>query len=525
MIKQALFSIALAAVLGVNAQESTPVSSKVRSATIFLNNAELHNTAAVSLKQGTNYLLFTGLTPFLDANSLRVGADKEITITGINVKTNFVDEADMPAAFRELNTKLKEAELNLKIRQSYKRVYEEERDLMLQNKKMLGGDSKLTPEDLNDLANIYRNRLKEIEVKIIEIGQEEEKLAKEVEKLKAQMGDRANNLIQNRNEIEVSVFSKTAQNVNFDLDYMVGNSGWYPTYEIRTDDNSGAVKLIYKANVYQATGIDWSEVKLALSNGNPTAGGTQPKLYPDYVDFMATRPMKSMRVAEPQMATSDMAMAKAEYVSGPGVNVVQGNVNVYFDIQQAYNITSTSRPTSVDIQQFNLTSDLQYLSIPKLDREVFLVAGLKGWEKLNLLAGPANVYYGNNFVGQSFIDPTATEDKLEVSLGRDKGVVVERKDVNEITKEAGLLGGNKRSFHYKFTVKNTKQRPVSIRVEDQMPLSRNREIVVENENLSGGQLNAETGIIGWNLMLQPGESREFELKYNIKYPKGTQINH
>ncbi len=186
------------------AQESIPVSSKVKSATVYLNNAELHNAAAVTLKPGTNYLLFKNLSPFLDANSIRVNADKDITITGVNLKTNFMDEADMPLSFRELDSKLKEAELNLTIRKAYKSVYVEEKDMMLQNKKMLGGDSKLTPEDLNDLANIYRNRLKEIEIKIIEIGQEEEKLSKDIEKMKAQMGDRANNLVQNRSEIEVA---------------------------------------------------------------------------------------------------------------------------------------------------------------------------------------------------------------------------------------------------------------------------------------------------------------------------------
>jgi len=311
--------------------------------------------------------------------------------------------------------------------------------------------------------------------------------------------------------------------VNFDINYIVGNAGWSPAYEIRTDDNSGSVKMTYKANVFQSTGIDWSEVKLALSTGNPTMGGTQPELQPDYVDYARTREPRAL--AQFNMAAADGAMAKQEMSFMPGVNVVQGNVNVYFDINQPYNIISSNRTTSVDIQQFNLTADLQYLSIPKLDREVFLMAGIKGWEKLNLIPGPANIYYGTNFVGQSYVNPHETDEKLEVSLGQDHGVVVERKDLNEISKEAGLLGGNKKSFHYKILVKNAKQRQVNIKVEDQMPLSRNKDIIVENENLTGGQLNNETGIISWNLVLQPGESREFELKYSIKYPKGTRIDH
>ncbi len=507
------------------AQETTTVPSKIKSATIYLNQAEVHNAAQVVLKPGLNNLVFNNLTPFLDVNSLKINADKEVTITGVNVSTNFLDDAEMPAGFKELDAKLKEAELNLEIRKSYKKVYEEERSLIVSNKTILGGDSKLTPEDLSDLANIYRTRLKEIEIKIIEIGHEEQKLSKEIEKYQAQMGDRRNNLVQNRNEVEVTVYSKAGQTVNFDLNYLVTNAGWVPTYEIRTDDNSGAVKLVYKANVFQSTGIDWSEVKLTLSTGNPANNGTQPQLNPDYVGYRELR-TRGARAEMNMKAMSIQDDVTDERVDGlPPIRVIEGNVNVYFEISVPYQVSSTNRPTAVEIQQFNLTADLQHLSIPKLERDVFLLAGINGWEKLNLLPGLANVYYGNNFVGQSFIDPAETEEKLEVSLGRDKSVVVERKDLNEVSKDASLLGNNKKSFHYKFSVKNTKQRAITIRVEDQMPLSTNTDIVVEHENLSGGQLNPETGIISWNIVLQAGESRDFELKYFIKFPKGTKIDH
>lgn len=186
---------------------------------------------------------------------------------------------------------------------------------------------------------------------------------------------------------------------------------------------------------------------------------------------------------------------------------------------------SSNRPTALEIQQFDLSADFQYLSIPKLNREVYLLAALKGWENLNLLPGQANIYFKNSYIGQSFIDPAQAKDKLEIALGADNGVMVERKDVNQLNKDAGLINGNKKQFHYKFLVKNTKQRAINLRLEDQLPLSQNTDITVESENLSGGMLVAETGIISWNLSLQPGEQREIELKYTIKFPKGSRIDH
>ncbi len=308
------------------------------------------------------------------------------------------------------------------------------------------------------------------------------------------------------------------------MSYLVYNAGWAPTYEIRTDDNSSGVKLIYKANVFQSTAIDWTDAKLTLSTGNPSASGSQPELNPDYVDYRPDISAVTVRGSRSLMK-KDLGTVQMEGALPMQVGVSQGNVSVYFDIPLPYSIPSTNRPTAVEIQQFDLSADFQYLSIPKLNRDVYLLAAIKGWENLNLLPGQANIYYKNSFIGQSFIDPAQTKDKLEVSLGVDNGVVVERKDVNQQNKDAGLLNGNKKQFHYKFTVKNTKQRSISIRLEDQMPISRNNDIVVENENLSGGSLNTETGVITWSISLQPGEQREFELKYTIKFPKGSNIDH
>lgn len=525
MIKRALFAAFTLLTVASFAQEQTSVSSKVKSATMYLGNAELHNAASVNLKPGTNNLVFTNLTSFLDANSIRIGSDREVTITGVNVKSSYLDDSEMPAAFRELDAKLKEAELNLQIRKSYKSVYIEEKSLMISNKTILGGDSKLTPEDLNDLANIYRTRLKEIEIRIIEIGQEEAKLNQEIEKLRAQLGDRANNQVRTRSEVEVTVVSKNGGPTNFDLSYVVYTAGWAPSYELRTEDNSGKIKLLYKANVWQSTGLDWSDVKLSLSTGTPS-NGAQPELGPDYVNYRSQGNYNkgAEKMYKKDLQEVEVKSSRALAMSAPEVAVTQGSVNVFFEIALPYAVPSTNRPTSVEIQSKELTADLQYLAIPKLNRDVFLVATLKGWEGLNLLPGQANIYYRNNYVGQSFIDPNASE-KLEVSLGTDNGVIVERKDVNELSKDAGFLSGNKKQYHYKLLVKNTRANTISIRVQDQLPLSTNTDIVVEQESLGGGQLNAENGVVTWNLSIQPGEQRELELKYNIKFPKGSKIDH
>ena len=57
-----------------------------------------------------------------------------------------------------------------------------------------------------------------------------------------------------------------------------------------------------------------------------------------------------------------------------------------------------------------------------------------------------------------------------------------------------------------------------------MGVSQNSDITVTTEELSDGNFNKETGIVVWNLELNPGESRKLRLRYQVKYPKNRRLD-
>ena len=58
-----------------------------------------------------------------------------------------------------------------------------------------------------------------------------------------------------------------------------------PTYDLRVEDLKNPVKLFYKANVYQNSGVKWDKIKITLSTGNPSEGAQAPALQPWYLAF------------------------------------------------------------------------------------------------------------------------------------------------------------------------------------------------------------------------------------------------
>ena len=76
---------------------------------------------------------------------------------------------------------------------------------------------------------------------------------------------------------------------------------------------------------------------------------------------------------------------------------------------------------------------------------------------------------------------------------------------------------------WRITVKNTRNEAITMTLKDQMPVSQNSGISVTPEELSGGNLNKENGIITWHLNLQPNEQKELLLQYRVKYPKNRRL--
>ncbi len=99
-----------------------------------------------------------------------------------------------------------------------------------------------------------------------------------------------------------------------------------------------------------------------------------------------------------------------------------------------------------------------------------------------------------------------------------------REKVKELT-SSKLFGGSKeKSFAYELTVRNTKKEPITIIVEDQVPLSQEKDIEIKVSELSGGIQFTGSGIVKWKITLQPGESTKKTLSYSIKYPKDKQLS-
>ena len=85
---------------------------------------------------------------------------------------------------------------------------------------------------------------------------------------------------------------------NLRLNYLVSDAGWNPIYDLRVANITAPIFIQQKANVFQNTGIDWEQVKITLSTGNPIDNGILPALNPLYSDIYSYQRTKSLDMIE-----------------------------------------------------------------------------------------------------------------------------------------------------------------------------------------------------------------------------------
>lgn len=535
MKKLSLISSLILVSILLPAQTEKPTESKIGSVTVFLNKAQVNRSVKTKVEAGKTILVVGGLSPQLDPQSIQVGGKGKFTIMGTGHRLNYLNEFNKPKQLTVLQDSLVLLQKAIVNESSQKEVLNREEQMILANQKISGTNQNLTVTELKAMADFFRSRLGELSLSRIKVDDKIKRFAEKTTKIQNQINEQRDVYNRSTSEILVTVQADVATAVELDLNYVVGNAGWAPVYDLRAIDTKSPIQLAYKANVFQSTGEEWQNVHLVLSTANPNLGGLKPELAAWYLEFYqpvaraARYRSDDMKKSAPAMSRmAEVAEVADEEVVVAGslsdfVTTVETSLNVEFDISIPQTVISSAKPTTVDVKSSSVNASYEYAVAPKLDLDAFLLAKVTGWEDLNLLPGEANIFFEGTFVGKTFIDPNSIRDTLSVSMGRDKRIVVKREKVKGLNSRHVIGLNEKQTSAWEISIRNTKSDAIKIVVEDQIPVSRNNQIEVTVLDNGGAKHNSNTGKLSWDLNLKPSENKKLTYKFEVKYPKDRRV--
>ena len=530
----------------------------MQSAVIYLDGAELYQKKEITLNAGRTQITFNGISSKVLSKSIQVTASGDVNILSVTDKLNYIDAVQNSPKTKAIKDSINLLDENTTILQNDKEAYETEKTMLSKNQSIGGQDKGVSIAELKLAADFYRSRIKEINNEIYKIDKKINIYNESINKLNNQLIEINGTPKGPTAEIAVLVASASKQVITLDLKYLVSDAGWAPSYDIITEDVNKPITLKYRAKVYNNTDVDWKNIKIKLSTGDPMKNASKPELEDWYLNFStldyannyAKGKFAQSSLSQQNLLNTRGGRAGSEGYATDGVVAAQNSIpkidskkieykaqeqkvaleeieisdlSAEFDIKTEYTIPSDAKPYIIDVTTYNLPASYKYFSIPKADKSAFMLARISGWEELELVTGPANVYLGGTYVGQSYINTKSTNDTLDLSVGRDNKIMVSRTQLKDFNTEK-VIGNNKKStYSYEIVVKNNRKSSITIDVEDQVPVSQSSDITVETIEISKGELNSLTGKIKWKLTIEPGEAKKINLAFSIKYPRNKSL--
>lgn len=541
----------------------TKISSTIKEVIVYLNGSRIKRTAPITLKAGKNQLILNQLSTAIDESSIQVAGLKNSNVLSVNYEVDYLEKKSISETVKQLKSKKETLSFQKKKLENKLTAYDRELKVMDYNLRVNSDQTDLSLERLKQIGAFHRERINFILDHKLELQSAQSKLAKKITDLTQEIRKQEGNSKEAQGQIIVKLDAPMPTTINLEVSYNVAKSGWYPEYDLKSNSIQSDLSIVYKANVYQETGVSWKNVAITLSTGDPTLDNNKPNLDSKYLNFLPDFYRKKQasnsavsRVSSEQL--DEVVFKEAEIEDAlegraAGVRVQKSKVfvrglssfpsseeekpynetvgakqegitNTSFKIKKKYTIASNSETTVIEIDKFSLPTAYSYYVAPELNTNVFLTAILSNWEQFDLLTGEANIYFEGNYVGKALIESNSTKEKLVLSLGVDPNIIVARKTPkNFISKSfTGSTRIVKKAFE--ISVKNNKSQAIDLVIEERIPISNNKEIKVSDILTEGAQYDPKKGIAKWKVNIASKQSVKKNLSYTVKFPKGKRVN-
>jgi uncharacterized protein (TIGR02231 family) len=336
-------------------------------------------------------------------------------------------------------------------------------------------------------------------------------------------------------EVSATLEASAATSAEIDVSYHTPGASWRPLYDLTLDGERLAVS--YLAEVTQQTGEDWPAVELVLSTTRRGRHQVLPELDPWYIG--RARPLELRRgaalrkapvppggpptepVALPAMA---MAMAGPPTAALPEALPVtaepgESGSGLIYRVQRPLAVPADGEPYKTMVARFDLDAALDHLMVPVLAPEAYTRATVTNTSPFLLLPGPARVFHGPQFVGETSLEIVAAGEEFELQLGVDDQIRVERQLRRRAASKAMIGGTRTIDVAYEIAVDNHRPNQARISVHDHIPVSSDAEIKVRLREASPDPASqTDLGELTWNLSLDGGRSATIRYRFTVEHP-------
>ncbi len=513
---------------GFSREPVTDPASKLTRVVLFTDRAMIQKEAQIVVRKGENLIRFAGLPASLVDGSIQaeIVSRQDMLISGVKVSETRLSDIE-PVALTLLRKRSEGLRQQIATLEGQVETIRSSADF-LRRVIPFGTAQRVSEAEMEAHAKYLERVLGENFGRIATLEQQQRQLLEEKQRVDAEMQALQQQNAQSKT-LEISLQSPTdASGVVLNFWYVTHQAGWSPLYEARARYADSKVALNFLASIRQSTGEDWPEAQIEISTAQPFIYGSVPELRPWYIDLYTPRPV-ALRMATAEkslMAVADANGAMQEEAFFGGATASEEATSFRFLLPRRVTIPSDGETHNISLASSEKEAEFTYYAIPKQVQTAFLKTKLQNPFDFPLMTGSVNLYLDGRLSGNAFIRETVVAGgDLELALGADETVKIERKLEKKDTGYAGLLSKSKSvTYTYHITLTNGKSKEVKLILEDQFPVSQNEKITVVQlaPKPSEAEID-EKGKVIWRVTLAPEAAKRIPLSFRVEYAQDLSV--
>lgn len=494
--------------------------TEIKSVSIFRNGAEIVRRGQAELTEGSQKLIIHGLSDSSIQDTVRLYGQEGVGCADLQFERRGADDP-LPENSRaaELAEEIAELQRQADILDIQIRLWETNGNLTER--------VSATPEEVEGYIEKLPERIGRLQMEKRRLQKETERLEKEKEKAEKE------------SFLPIAVTEVTvpaAGTYYFEIRCHDNAASWEPVYEL-SSDAAGPMTMRMRANIRQTTGEDWENVEVRLFTGNPSASETLPEMSTVFLDLrdvqpgpnlfsgmqgMSGAPMAQAGMGMMGMAAPMQAAAAMNMMTAAGAEISEGETMTEYLLPGAKDIPSGGRGVFADLKTNEIPCQYRLAAVPSSDPHVYLTAVAQTADLPLTKSAKVSIFLKGTFTGTTRLDPNAEKEQTEITLGREERIKISRRELARKTSKTLLRGQNVTEYSFEVNLANNSDRDVTVLVKDQIPVSENKDIVVEF--LGGGNApEAETGILTREIPVMKGGTADFRFSYKVSWPKDRKL--
>jgi uncharacterized protein (TIGR02231 family) len=340
-----------------------------------------------------------------------------------------------------------------------------------------------------------------------------ERARRDLEALRARAREAARDAGAETAEVEIDLVAEAAGDAEITIEYLVPGACWRPYHTATLTGGAaqrgpagesyglgGRVAFATDACVWQSTGEDWREVRLAFSTERPSLGASPPRLADDPVRVQRRSEVIVVEMRDHDLDQTGLGADRSVATAAEVPGVDDGGIAQTLRPAHPATIPSDGRPYRVAIGAHEAPAELALVAMPERAPCAFTRTRQASGDR-PLLAGPVDLIRDAGHVGRTSILYVAPGERFELGWGPESDVRIHR-DERKMREDPGVLSSwNQSRVKVALRLSNLGETPRTVEITERIPVSEIEKVEVKLD--TDGLRADDDGFLRWTVELPP----------------------